>query len=205
MYLYWLGESSFKIKTNTASIIIDPADKKTGLSQSSIDADIVLISHTLLTDLSRVKASEDTNNPPFIINSPGEYEHKGIFIYGIPSNGAVLYLIKAESLDIAHLAGIAERLNDKQLELFEGSHIALIPVGGEGLLDAKGAEAVVGELEPQIVIPMNYDIPKLAILRKPVDAFLAEMGAKDVIPETSLSITKTKLPVDKIRVVVLQA
>ena len=90
------------------------------------------------------------------------------------------------------------------MELFEGAHIALIPVGGEGLLDAKGAEAVISELEPQIVIPMNYDIPKLAILRKPIDAFLAEMGAKDVTPETSLSITKTKLPVDKIRVVLLQ-
>ena len=204
MYIYWLGESSFKIKTNTASLIIDPADKKTGLPQSSIDADIVLISHTLKTDLSRVKSPQDTKDPPFIINSPGEYEHKGICIYGIPNNGAVLYLIKADSLDIAHLAGLTEHLNDKQLELFKGSHIALIPVGGEGLLDAQGAEAVVSELEPQIVIPMNYDIPKLAILRKPVDTFLAEMGAKDVTPETSLSITKTKLPVDKIRVVLLQ-
>jgi L-ascorbate metabolism protein UlaG (beta-lactamase superfamily) len=204
MYIYWLGESSFKIKTNTASVIIDPADKKTGLSQSSLDADIVLISHTLKTDLSRVKPTEDAKNPPFVIDSPGEYEHKGVFIYGIQNNDTVLYLIKADSLDIAHLAGLTERLNDKQLELFEGSHIALIPVGGEGLLDAKGAEAVVGELEPQIVIPMNYEIPKLAVSRKPVDAFLAEMGAKDATPETSLSITKAKLPVDKIRVVLLQ-
>src|SRR3990167_8944879 len=106
MYIYWLGESSFKIKTNTASLIIDPADKKTGLSQSSIDADIVLISHTLKIDLSRVKKQGDTKDTPFIINSPGEYEHKGIFIYAIPNKDAVLYLIKADSLDIAHLAGL---------------------------------------------------------------------------------------------------
>lgn len=203
MYIYWLGESSFKIKTNDTTIIIDPADKKTGIPQSKFEAEIVLVSGTLSVDLKRVQSSKDK---PFVIASPGEYEHHGVFVYGIPSgNSTTLYLIKAEDVTIAHLSGLTNALIDKQLELFEGAHIALVPVGGEGALNAQQAESLISQIEPHIVIPMNYQIPKLAIPRNPVDSFLKEMGEKEIKPETSLAIKRSALPDDdKVRIVLLQ-
>ena len=201
MYLYWLGESSFKIKTDRATILIDPADKKTGLSQSALAGDIIIISHTLATDTRRVKPLEDSQ---FTVSSPGEYETRDVFIYGYPGkNNTVLYLIKADKLSFALLAGVSEALDDKALELFEGADIAAVPVGGQGVLSGKLADAVISQIEPRIVIPMNYAILKLAIPRDPVDIFLKEMGAQAQQSETSLYITKDKLPGDEMRIVVL--
>jgi len=184
-------------------VIIDPAHKNTGLTQSTLKGDIILISQTLETDLTRV-APEQTDEP-FIISSPGEYETKGVFVYGIAgANGNILYLIKADNLQIAHLAGLTEDLKDKDLEMFEGVDIAMVPVGGHGVLSGKQADKVVSQLEPHLVIPMNYDLPKLTAKRDPVDTFLSEMGVKGLQPENSLHITKSKLPEEETKIVLLQ-
>jgi len=204
MYIYWLGESSFKIKTDQTIVVIDPADQSTGLAQTSLSADVVLISQTLSTDLKRVKPT-GKNFSPFIIKEPGEYETAGIFIYGLPGgNNNIFYLIKTNHLTIAHLAGLSQMLNNEQLKLFEGADIALVPVGDKGLLSSKQADKVISQIEPKIVIPMNYQVPKLKIEREPVDDFLLEMGVKDLLPETSLHITKTKLPQEETKIVLLQ-
>lgn len=205
MYLYFLGESGFKIKTERATIIIDPPHKKTGLSQATLSGDIVIISHTMETDAARVPGTE-ARAKPFLINSPGEYETRGVCVYASPGkNGTVLSLIKADDLSVAHLAGISEALDDKTLELFEGAEIALVPVGGRGVLSPKLADEVVSQIDPHIVIPMNFAIPKLTTPRDPVDAFLAEMGAKGLHAESSLYITKEKLPQEETKVVLLSS
>ncbi|MFH1712834.1 MAG: MBL fold metallo-hydrolase [Candidatus Jacksonbacteria bacterium] len=204
MYIYWLGESSFKIKTDQANLIIDPAAKDTGLNQSLLPADIVLVSHALSTDLKRIKPPEGASL--FIIQNPGEYETRGIFVYGLSGNqNNVLYLIKADNLTIAHLAGLNQDLNSEEIELFEGADIALMPVGDCGVLSGKRADQVISQIEPKIVIPMNYQLPKLNIKREPIDSFILEMGAEGLQPETSLSITKAKLPIEETRIVLLQA
>ena len=204
MYIYWLGESSFKIKTDEATVVIDPGAKNTGLPQITTKAEVVILSHTIPTDIDRVQSSQDTRKL-FVIQQPGEYEVKGVFVYGLPGdNKSVLYLLKMEDIEIAHLAGLTRTLNDKQLELFEGVDIVTIPVGGNGVLSHKEADEVVSQLEPRIVIPMNYSVPSLATKRDSVDGFLTLMGAKELAPETSLYITKAKLPQEETRIVLLQ-
>lgn len=203
MYFYFLGEGGFKIKTERATIIIDPPHKKTGLSQTALSGNIIIISRANETDTERVSGSE-SGEKPFIVNSPGEYETRGVFLYAFPGkNNTILSLIKADNVSIAHLAGVSEILDDKTLELFEGAEIALVPVGGHGALSPKLADEAVSQIESRIVIPMNFAIPKLVTPRDPVDAFLAEMGAKGLQPESSLYITKEKLPQEETKVVLL--
>jgi L-ascorbate metabolism protein UlaG (beta-lactamase superfamily) len=204
MYIYWLGESSFRIKTDQSTVIIDPADKTTGLAQNNLSADVILISQALTIDLKRVKPT-GKNSAPFIIKEPGEYETQGIFIYGVPGvDNNIFYLIRTNYLTIAHLAGLSQILNNEQLKLFESADIALVPVGDKGLLSSKQADKVISQIEPKIVIPMNYQVPKLKIEREPIDDFLSEMGVKDLLPETSLHITKSKLPQEETKIVLLQ-
>lgn len=210
MYLYWLGESSFKIKSDQATVIFDPAHKNTGLPQTTVQGDIVILSHTLETDITRVTPL-DKDKELFVVNSPGEYETKGIFMYALYGGESntheqknLLTLIKADSIQIAHLAGLMGELSDKHMELMEGADIVLIPVGGNGVLSGKQADKIISELEPHIVIPMNFYLPKLENKRDPVDAFLQEMGAKDLRAETSLHITKSKLPQEETSIVLLQ-
>jgi len=203
MYIYWLGESSFKIKSNKNTIVIDPGSKTTGLSQSTIKANIALISNSLKTDLSRIKNKK--TKPTFVIDSPGEYEIDGVFVYGIPGKeNNILYSIKINNLNIAHLGGLKSTKSEKELEPFEGTDILMLPVGNNELLSPKQADKVINQIEPKIVIPMNYKIPKIKAERADLSEFLKEIGEKNLEPETSLNISQKKLPKEETKIVLLQ-
>jgi len=80
MQITWYGQSCFKIitnqkKNNPVNIVIDPFDETLGLKLPSIEADILLITHH--------DNSKTIKSNPFLIDGPGEYEIKEIFLQGI--------------------------------------------------------------------------------------------------------------------------
>ena len=80
MQIQWLGQSYFKIQTknNGDEVIIatDPYGADIGLKPPKIQADIVTISHQHHNhnNLDAIKGE------PFVIDGPGEYETRGVFI-----------------------------------------------------------------------------------------------------------------------------
>jgi L-ascorbate metabolism protein UlaG (beta-lactamase superfamily) len=81
-------------------------------------------------------------------------------------------------------------------------HIALVPVGGGGGLNAAKAAEMVSLLEPEIVIPMHYQTPASNLKLAPLSKFLKEMGVGEIPSEPSLKISRSTLP-EETRVVVL--
>jgi L-ascorbate metabolism protein UlaG (beta-lactamase superfamily) len=88
MQIIWHGQSCFEIiitkgKGEYATVLIDPLDEaKTGLRTPKTDAQIVL-------DTNRNYTSRDiskTAHGAFVVDGPGEYEIKGVYIRGIDSN-----------------------------------------------------------------------------------------------------------------------
>src|SRR3989338_1888442 len=85
MHITWLGLTCLKIQTKNSGedivLLTDPFSEKTGLKPPRLKADLVAVSRP---------TSEQANNlnsiigSPFIINSAGEYEIKGVFVYSIP-------------------------------------------------------------------------------------------------------------------------
>ncbi len=211
MYITWLGQSCFKIQTKDATIITDPYDKKVGLTLSRVSGDIVTVSHDHY-DHNNVSA---VNGNPFIITNPGEYEVKGITIRGIPSwhdesqgseRGAnTIFVFDAEDIRIAHLGDLGTLLTDEQLEHLDHVDVLMIPVGGVYTIDGKRAAEVANQIEPRIIIPMHYKIPKLTERKlHDVDDFCKEMGVKKNGAEDKLRITKKELPTDESNVVILK-
>jgi L-ascorbate metabolism protein UlaG (beta-lactamase superfamily) len=211
MYISWLGQSCFKIQSKDTTIITDPYEEVIGLRlPSRLSADIVTISHQH-EDHNNSKAISGT---PFIVDAPGEYETKGIFIQGIPSvhddkNGAerginTIFLFTLEEIKLAHLGDLGTTLNDEQLEKLEGVDILLVPVGGTFTVDGKKAAEVVNQIEPRIVIPMHYKIPGLNMKLQPVDKFCDEMGAKMNGAEEKFRIVKKELPIEETKVIILK-
>ena len=49
-------------------------------------------------------------------------------------------------------------------------------------------------LEPNVVVPMHYKLPRLKVELEDVERFLNEMGAAEPKEENSLKITSTGLP-----------
>jgi len=212
MIITWQGHSCFKIQDKTGTegltLVTDPFDKATGLKVPNFEADIVTVSHDH-HDHNNVKALRGN---PYVVESAGEYDVKGVMIEGVESfhddkQGAergnnIIYRIEMDDITVAHLGDLAHVLDNKQLEKLVGTDILLIPVGGKYTLDAKKAVEVISQIEPRIVIPMHYKTKDLKIDLDEVDKFIKEMGVEPT-REDKLKINKKDLPQEDMELVIL--
>lgn len=181
MDINWLGHAAFSIQTKTASIVIDPFDEQIGLPWRKQAADILLVSHEHLDHNNQ--AGVDAQ---FTAEGPGEYEVKEVAITGTQlfhdaSKGeqrgrVTAYSIEADNITICHLSDLGHKLSGEQVEELPSVDILMIPVGGKYTIDGATAAEVVNQLEPQIVIPMHYQIPGLK-LDEELDGFEPFMKA----------------------------
>jgi len=216
MQINWHGQSCFQItssqgKNNQIDIVIDPFSEEIGLRLPKLQADILLTTHDHY-DHNNVKA---VSGSPFIINGPGEYEIKNVFIEGIPSwhddsqgkerGENTIYTIEAEELKLCHLGDLGQKeLTEEQLERIGEVDILMIPVGGVFTISAKEALKVMSQIEPRITIPMHYQIPKLKVKLEGLDKFLKTLGLKSITPENKLSIKKKDLSPEEAKIIVLK-
>ena len=206
MKLTWAGQACFQIsvsngKDHSAEIVIDPFDEKIGLKVPNFSADILLVTHN----------HPDHNNTgaikgsPFLIQNPGEYEVKGVFVQGIDSfhdesegkerGKNTIYTIEAEDMRFCHLGDFGQKqLTDEQLDKIGRVDILMIPVGGTFTIDSSEAAKVIGQIEPKIVVPMHYGLPKLKYELEGVEKFLKAMGKNSVVPVDKLTIKSSALP-----------
>lgn len=205
MQIIWYGQSCFQITTSKGknhliNIVIDPFDESIGLKVPKLTADIVLITHSH-HDHNNVKA---VSGNPFIVNGPGEYEVKGVFIQGIDSHHDssfgkerglnTIYIIKTEEMQICHLGDFGQKeLTSEQVEQIGNIDILILPIGGVYTISAKEAKGIISQIEPKIIIPMHYQIPKLKIKLDDLDKFLKVVGIKTIEPQNKLSIKKGDL------------
>ena len=215
MKIAWYGHSCFKLMVKSKNgdkitIITDPFTKDYGLTPPRAGADIVLVSHDH-NDHNNVKA---ISGEPFCIDGPGEYDVKRVFIKGIysfhdTSQGAerganTIYVIEAEDMKVCHLGDLGEKeLSSNQLDKIGDVDILMIPVGGIYTINGNEAVKIINQIEPKIVIPMHYKVPKLTLKLNSLDKFLEEIGEKGETIE-ELSIQKKDLIEEKMRVVVMK-
>ncbi len=205
MTITWHGLSCFSLKIKTgvkeeATMVIDPYDNSSGLRfPRTLTADLVAISrdHPLAANLEAIVGS------PFIIREPGEYEVKGIFVYGIAASDKVLFRIMAEGLEIAHLGALDRLLTNEELAHFENVDVLFLPAGGYGVLEAKRASEIIGQIEPSLVVPMFYELPNLKLKLDPVEKFLKVMGAgkPEILPR--LKVSRKDLPEEGVEIKIL--
>jgi L-ascorbate metabolism protein UlaG (beta-lactamase superfamily) len=216
MVITWYGQSCFKIQSGQTVLIIDPFDKKIGLTPPKLEAQMVLVTHEHYdhNNVGVIKGS------PFIIDSPGEYEVGGVRVRGIFSyhdtvdndkgdkrEPNTIYTIRVEGIVLAHLGDLGQtQLTEEQLDALGEVDILMVPVGGTYTIGAKEAVEIIGQIEPKITIPMHYNVDGLKIKLAGVDRFLKELGQKDLKPQEKLTVKQNNLPdpEEKMEVVVLK-
>jgi len=215
MQIFWHGQSCFQIisnqrKNGQVNIVIDPYSEDIGLKVPKLEADVLLVSHQH-HDHNNVKA---VGGNPFLIQGPGEYEIKEVFVQGIPafhdsSSGKergtnTIYTIEAEDLKLCHLGDLGQKeLTPEQIEKIGGVDILMIPVGGVFTISAKEAVKIMSQIEPSIIIPMHYQLPKLRIKLDGIDKFFKVMGIKKLESLPKLSIKKKDISPEEARIIVL--
>jgi L-ascorbate metabolism protein UlaG (beta-lactamase superfamily) len=206
MEITWYGHSCFRlVERGLATLVMDPYDESIGYGQLRLSADLVTISH----DAPGHGYASAVSHPSHVIARPGEYEIGGVFITGLATGsrraGAkpnTLFVVDFGGLKIAHLGDLDHVLSQTQFEDLGAVHIALVPVGGGGGLNASQAAEVVAMLEPSIVIPMHYRTEYTTLSLDPVGKFFKEMGVASPSPESALKVSKSSLP-DETRLVLL--
>ncbi len=206
MEITWYGMSCFRItERKLATIVTDPFASAIGLGELRMKSDVVTISHDAPGHnyLHGVSGMEHT------LDGPGEYEIGGVFITGIatPSKTGkfnnIVYLFNYNGLTIAHLGDIGDVPSQKQIEDLEMVNVLLVPVGGGSSLNAARAAELVSMLEPNVVVPMHYQLPGLETPLEPLDKFLKEMGVSEAKRENSLKLTSADSLPQETEVIIL--
>lgn len=215
MIITWHGLSCFKLEFQghggKVAVVTDPysPEGKTRLPRN-LSAEIVTVSH----GHERHNNVEAVGGNPFVIDSPGEYEIKDVFVQGIGAfhdaeegkklGPNTMCFITAEGLHIAHLGDLKHPLKEDQLGDLHNIDILFVPVGGGDVLSAKEAADVVGQFEPRVMIPMHYATDDLGKGLAGVEPFLKAMGVSGVERLPKIKLSERDLPQEEMKVMVLE-
>ena len=209
MDIIWHGQAAFTIKGKNATVVIDPFDPKIGLPWNKQTADILLITHG--HDDHHYDQGVDAG---FSAEGPGEYEVKEVAITGTRlyhdnQKGAergkiTAFTLTIDGVTVCHLGDVGHDLSGDQTEELSNCNILMIPVGGVYTIDGQAAAKMVSQLEPNIVIPMHYQIPGLSLGNEltGVEPFMKAIGQEEWHAQPMLKVTKDSLP-SEMQIVVL--
>lgn len=162
MIVSYHGIECFKISQGDITLAINPVSKDSKSKKPTrFGADITLIT-TNHPDMNGRDQTSRGDKESFVIDGPGEYEIKDIFIKGFLSEGVAkkintIYLISFEGMNLCFLGALANsELSDKILEAIEDIDILFVPIGGDDILDPAAAYKLSVSLEPSVIIPMHY-------------------------------------------------
>ena len=161
MIITYHGLESFKISQGDVTLALNPISKDSKSKSTRFGADITLIT-TNLPDFNGRDQTSRGDKESFVIDGPGEYEIKDIFIKGFLSEGLenkinTIYLILFEGMNLCFLGALSNpQLSVETLEAIEDVDILFVPAGGAGTLDPASAYKLAVSLEPGVIIPMHY-------------------------------------------------
>jgi len=161
MIINYHGAECFKISQGNITLAFNPISKDSKFKPTRFGADITLIT-TKLPDFNGSEQTSRGDKSSFVIDSPGEYEIKDVFVKGFRSEGAggkinTVYLVTFEEIKLCFLGALANsELSEEILEAIEDVDILFTPIGEGGTLDPTSAYKLAVSLEPSIIIPMYY-------------------------------------------------
>ncbi|MCX6733267.1 MAG: MBL fold metallo-hydrolase [Candidatus Peregrinibacteria bacterium] len=210
MDITWHGHSCFTIKGKKATIVTDPFSDK-GFALEKLKGDIVLVSVVGEDKLAPV------GGEPVMFDLPGEYEVKEVAMQGIQAwsmkkgeeeskekpKKTTVFIMNFEDLRICHLGSVSEMIPDEMIEKIGDVDILFVPAGGNDTLDAKKAHEIIEEIEPRIVIPMNFFAEGEKTSYAGIEGLLKLSGTNPERKDVFTIANKAALPQEKTEYVVL--
>jgi L-ascorbate metabolism protein UlaG (beta-lactamase superfamily) len=196
MTITWLGQNCFKIDSKQATVLLDPPAGQ----MPRFSADIVV-----LPRLVPERERGSLKGSPFIIQSPGEFEVRGVFVEGqvFGDQREVTYRLEVEGVRFGHL-GRTAKADEAAAAFLEDVDVLFVPVGGGEILGPTEAAAMVSAIEPRLVIPTHYRSAAAPALA-PVEKFCQVMGLLTPAAVPKLNLSRKDLPHEETRLVILQA
>jgi hypothetical protein len=208
MIVTYHGNQQFKFQLGDMVIATNPISKDSKLKGAKFGADICLISvnHPDFNGVDQVAFGE---KQPFVVNGPGEYEIKGVFIKGFASPSKyggedhinTIYTFSLDNINILFLGGIdGTDIPGEAKEAIDEVDLLFVPIGGNGVLSAHDAYKLAVKFEPKVIIPVGMDTGEKDSLK----VFLKEGGDESVKPIDKYTIKRKDLDGKEGEVVILE-
>jgi L-ascorbate metabolism protein UlaG (beta-lactamase superfamily) len=195
MIVTYLGHECFKVQYGDLTIAINPPSKDSSFKSTKFGADVVLqsLEHE---DMNGGADMFYGDTVPFVISGPGEYETNGIFVHGIASESNydgekrinTIYSLTVDGINMLFLGAHSGALPSTLSEAVDTVDLLFVPIGGNGVLDAKEAYKISMNLEAKGIVPMHFKDEKDEALKH----FLKEAGST-AKAEDKLTIKKKDL------------
>ena len=136
---------------------------------------------------------------------------KQVLVTGMPTskNGtrSVAFFLDFDGLTVGHLGELGQVPASAGGEELGDIDVLLAPVSGPHIPDVSRIAEVISQLDPRIVVPMQYSDEGLRSEQseslEPVDRFLKELGISDPEVTDTLKLSKSSLP-EETQVVLLR-
>lgn len=210
MVITYHGGEFFKVSFGDTTLAFNPISKESKLKGPRFGADIALIT-TNDVDMNGAAEMSYGDREPFVISGPGEYEVRGVFIRGLPSESNykseprvnTIYTVELEGMQLCFLGALSQRkLPAETKGALPDIDVLFVPIGGGDVLSATEAHELAVELEAKIVIPMHYD--DIAHEADALKHFLKAEGGS-LTPVEKLTLKKKDLEGKEGEIVVLSS
>ncbi|MFA7278343.1 MAG: MBL fold metallo-hydrolase [Candidatus Gracilibacteria bacterium] len=195
MDITWHGESCFTIKGKKGTVVTNPF--ASDVKNEKLKADVIIISEIAGEKPHKLAPIA---GEPRTCDVPGEFEVSEVPVIGmqIVTDGVfepkTVFQFRIDDISVCFLGKIDKPITAELIEKIGDVDVLMIPVGGNGTLDAKKAQSLIEEIEPRMVVPMCYD---------DITAFLKNTGVTPEVKDTFAIANKAALPQDKTEYVVL--
>lgn len=206
MEIKWHGDTCFTIKGKKAKVVIDPY-KAGDHKLKKINADVVLSGEDYHEKKELVSDVGDAR----VINWPGEYEVSGSPIVAIRTytgekeegdvnkGKMLIFSFTVDGVRFCHLGKLGVEPQDEVVEAIGDIDVLLVSADGKDCLDVKKIHEVIEEIDPRVIIPMNY--------KESAAEFLKEMSVsaeKEAVESFEVK-ERSELPEERTDVVILSS
>ena len=161
MKIKYYGNSCFLFKSQNTKLITNPKDTGVKVNLKKLAPDIVVVSH-------KDNIGEDNY---YLITAPGEYEVKGIFVYGYLSDlkrdeNANIYMIDVENVHLGIIDKTVESVREWILNEMGIMDVLFVSLADDTSMKLSKLVDLVNKVEPQVVVPMDYTKERLVEFSK---------------------------------------
>ena len=192
MEITWIQNSTFLIKTSIGKrLLIDPFNKFNRCDLLYLNPNVVTVSSEFSTSFPELSKNIE------LITGAGSYDTEIGKIIGYQSFSDSLkgtkrglntiYTYEIDNLKLCHLGYIGEIPSKELLSKLNDIDILFIPIGGHINISGKDAFIIAKDLNPKVIIPMNYRTSCSSFLFESIKEFL--LFSKDLYKNKSKSIT----------------
>lgn len=209
MIITYHGVDFFKVSFGDTVLAINPISKDSSFKSTRFGSDITLVSLNNSPEHNGTDVTSRGEKESFIINGPGEYEVRGVFIKGFLSKSFyggkeqinTIYTINLEGINLCFLGALSdEKIPAPILEAIDGVDVLIVPIGGGGVLAPATAHKLAVRFSPKLIIPSHYgDVGE----KNALNVFLKEAGEEKIEPVDKLTIKKKDLDGKEADVVVI--